>query len=236
MADRPSTAPALDPQTLARLAGGLAHELKNPLSTLGLHLSLLREQWIEEDDPKARRALRTLDTLQTEVHRLNDILEDFLRFARTDHVDLETASLNEIVDRVVSFVEPESMARSIEIRTFLDVDLPNFRLDPGRVRQALLNLVINARQALGERGGQITVITHREGETAVLEVVDNGPGMEQETLEKCMEVYFSTKKNGSGLGLATVRRIVEAHGGHLELESTLGRGTRVALHFPLFPS
>ncbi|KAA3607924.1 MAG: two-component sensor histidine kinase [Planctomycetota bacterium] len=233
MVEEPSQAPALDPRTLSQLAGGLAHELKNPLSTLGLHLALLREQWQDEDGPKARRTVRTLDTLRTEVLRLNEILEDFLRFARTDQIDLQTASLNEIVERVISFVAPEAHARQIEVRSFLDLDLPPMRLDAGGIRQALLNLVINARQALEEKGGLITVITRRDGDHVLLEVVDDGPGMDPQQVESCLQVYYSTKKEGSGLGLPTVRRITEAHGGSLEIESTSGAGTRIGMRLPM---
>lgn len=234
MSEAASQAPGLDPPELARLAGGLVHELKNPLSTLSLQLGLLREEWAESDSPKAKRAVRTLDNLLREVQRLNEILEAFLRFARTDPIQVTDAALNSIVEQVVSFVAPEASARGLEIRTFLDLDLPPVRADVARVNQALLNLLINARQALEDRAaGRISVITRRDGEEAVVEVVDDGPGMDRETLERCFEVYFSTKRNGSGLGLATVRRIMEAHGGRVEIQSALGHGTRAQLRFPL---
>lgn len=235
MQEEASPVPPLDPEALARLAGGLAHELKNPLSTLSLQLGLLREEWLEDDDPRARRSVRTLESLQEEVGHLNEILEDFLRFARTDRLELEPCSLNALVERVVQFVAPEAQARGVRLETYLDVDLPLLPLDPGRIRQALLNLLVNSRQALDldGRGGEITVITRREGPEAVLEVVDDGPGMAPEVLERSREIYFSTKRQGSGLGLATVQRIVAAHGGRLEIASTPGHGTRVLLRLPL---
>lgn len=224
---------ALDPQTLSRLAGGLAHELKNPLSTIGLHLDLLREQWAGEEAPKARRAVRTLDLLKQEVGRLDEILQDFLLFARTDQLDFAAVDLNQLVAQVVDFVRPEATARRIRLETFLDGALPPLRLDPGRMRQVLLNLVINSRQAIGERGGRISIISRRHGADAALEVVDDGPGMDAETLAGCFEVYFSRKKGGSGLGLPTVRRIVEAHGGAVAIDSSPGHGTRVLIRLPL---
>ena len=230
---RPASPAALDPQTLSRLAGGLAHELKNPLSTIGLHLDLLTETWLDEDDPRARRTIKTLEILRQEVGRLDDILHDFLAFARTDRIELADLDLNEEVERVVEFVSPEAQARGVQIRTFLDYDLPALPLDSGRLRQALLNLLINARQALEGSGGQVTVITRREGDDAVLEVVDDGPGMDAETLSRCFDVYFSSKKGGSGLGLPTVRRIAEAHGGSMELESSPRHGTRAVMRLPL---
>jgi two-component system, NtrC family, sensor histidine kinase HydH len=234
--ERPITAPALEPEALSQLAGGLAHELKNPLSTLGLHLSMLREQWQAEDSPKARRTVRTLNTLEQEVSRLNDILEDFLRFARTDEIELKPVSLNRIVEEVVIFLRPEALAQGVEIETFLDFGLPDLMLDRGRMKQVVLNLLINARQAMkSRRRGRITVITRPDsaaGHGVILEVVDDGPGMDAQTLEHCFEAYFSSKKGGSGLGLAVVRRVVESHGGQIELQSTLGHGTRVLVRLP----
>ena len=235
MSQEDRSATPLDPETLSRLAGGLAHELKNPLSTIGLHLALLEEEWGgDEEDPRVRRTKRTLATLRTEVERLNSILEDFLRFARTDQLERAPVDLNELVERVVRFVQPEAERQGVHLATYLDLDLPPVPLDGRRISQALLNLIINARQALTPGGGgHITLITRRDADGVVLEVVDDGPGMTPEVLERCFEVYYSTKKEGSGLGLPTVRRLAEAHGGHLDMQSSPGNGTRVALHLPL---
>lgn len=227
-------ATSLDSQTLARLAGGLAHELKNPLSTISLHLGLMQEDWEQEDSVKARRTVKTVRILKSEVQRLNGILEDFLRFAHTDKLKGGLACLNAQIEQVVGFASPEAERLGIKVNTILDLELPEVVLDVGRFRQALLNLVINARQAMQERGhGTLTLITRQEDGSAVVEVVDDGPGMDAETLEQCFQVYFSTKKEGSGLGMATVRRIVEAHGGSLDVESSPGNGTLVRMRFPL---
>lgn len=233
-ADRPS-APALDPETLSRLAGGLVHELKNPLSTIALHLALLEEEWRKEDAVRARRSLQTLGRLRTEVGRLNDILEDFLRFARTDVLDLAPTDLNQLVEQVARFVQPELEAQKISLRNFADLDLPPVRVDGPRLRQALLNLIINARQAMEGRGGAISLITRREPGWVLIEVLDDGPGMSAEVLAHCFDIYYSTKRSGSGLGLPTARRMLEAHGGRLEIESAPGRGTRARLRLPLAP-
>lgn len=231
-ADRPS-APTLDPETLSRLAGGLVHELKNPLSTIALHLALLEEEWRKEEAAKARRSLQTLGRLRTEVGRLNDILEDFLRFARTDALDLAPTDLNALVEQVARFVQPELEAQKISLRSFADLDLPPVHVDGQRIRQALLNLIINARQALEGRGGHISLFTRREPGWVIVEVLDDGPGMSPEVLAHCFDIWYSTKRGGSGLGLPTVRRLLEAHGGTLELESAPGRGTRARMRLPL---
>ncbi|HJM38661.1 MAG TPA: ATP-binding protein [Planctomycetota bacterium] len=225
--------PPLDPQTLSRLAGGLAHELKNPLSTIGLHLDILRENWSGETEPLARRTLKTLDVLKQEVGRLNDILEDFLLYARTETMERSSVDFNALVEKVATFVAPEAQAQGIRLDTFLDGSLPLLSLDEGRIRQALLNLLINARQAMEGEGGSISLITRVEEDTAILEIVDDGPGMDSKTAERCMDVYYSSKKGGSGLGLPTVRRILEAHEGALQLESSPGHGTRARMILPI---
>ena len=228
--------PGVDPEWLSRLAGGLAHELKNPLSTLGMHLALLREQWQAAETPLAHRSVRSLNTIEKEVSRLNDILEDFLRFARTGELEREPTSLNSLIEQVVAFLRPEAEARGIEIETFLDANLPLLQLDPARIKQVILNLLINARQAMSPRGhGRITVISRPDsagGFGQILEIVDDGPGMDADTLARAYEVYYSTKKGGSGLGLALVRRVIEAHDGQVEIQSAPGHGTRVMLRLP----
>ncbi|MDP6963392.1 MAG: ATP-binding protein [Planctomycetota bacterium] len=234
--EKSSQASAVDSQTLARLAGGLAHELKNPLSTIGLHLTLLQEDWEGEDSSKSRRTIRTIDTLRNEVERLNNILEDFLRFARTDSLEFNPASINALIEQVVEFSTPEAQRLGVQIHSYLDLNLPNIWIDKARVRQVLLNLIINSRQAIessGEGSGNISLISRKDGAFLIVDIVDDGPGMDADTLASCFDVYFSTKSKGSGLGLATVRRIVEAHGGEMSIESAPGAGTKVHLRFPL---
>lgn len=233
--DKSSKAPAVDPQTLARLAGGLAHELKNPLSTIGLHLTLLQEDWLDEDSAKARRTLRTVDVLRNEVERLNNILEDFLRFASTDSLEFKPASINALIEKVVAFSVPEAQRVQVQMHSYLDLNLPKIWIDTSRVQQVLLNLIINARQAIESTGtaGNISLISRKDGAFLVVDIVDDGPGMAPDTLEHCFDVYYSTKTKGSGLGLATVRRIVDAHGGEMSIESSSGSGSKVHLRFPL---
>ncbi len=234
MSNNANDGTTLDSQALARLAGGLVHELKNPLSTLGLHLDLLREQWDAEDDPRARRTLRTLDLLKKEIGRLDSILEDFLRFTSTDALECRLTDLNELVEHVASFVRPECLAREVRIETFPDLSISAIFMDDERIRQALLNLLINSRQALEEQGGgTISVSTRLAQDEVRIEVVDDGPGMDPDTLARCFEVYFTRKKGGTGLGLPTVQRVAQAHGGNFSLESSPGHGTRAVLHLPL---
>ncbi len=224
-------APPLEPEALASLAGGLAHELKNPLSTISLQLSLLEGAW-QDDSPLAARSRKTLFGLRNEINRLDTILRDFLRFARTDSMALEAVHLNSLVEDVIQFARPECEQEGVSLDSFLAPEAVKLQLDPARIRQALLNVLINARQAFDAGAGTISVFTRFEKATASIEVVDNGTGMSSEVLSRVQEAYFSTKAGGSGLGLPTVRRVMEAHGGSLKIESSPEHGTRVMLTFP----
>ena len=225
---------------LARLAAGLAHEIKNPLSTMAINLALLEEEWERaagsrgEAEPTARekRCAKRVHTLQREVKRLETIVEDFLRFARGGDIDRSPHDLGAVVREVLDFVELEDTRLGIRHHADLPVGLPLVMLDPGAFKQALLNLFVNARHAMPD-GGELIVRIRRSGNSVELSVTDTGVGMKPEDLERCFEVYFSTKKGGTGLGLSTTKRIVEEHGGTIAVVSELGRGTSFSIVLPL---
>jgi signal transduction histidine kinase len=228
-------APETDAQLLARLAGGLAHEIKNPLSTMAINLALLQEEWERagiEDQPHVRRSLKRVRTLQSEVSRLESILEEFLAFARGGRVNRAPEDLSRIVREVLDFVEPENQRQEIRQHADLLAGMPLVLVDETQIKQAILNLLVNARQAMPE-GGELLVRTERLGNDMRLTVTDTGVGMTPGELERCFEVFWSNKKGGTGLGLASARRIVEEHGGSLSAVSELGRGTSFALLLPL---
>ena len=232
MSPEERSAAPLDPRTLSRLAGGLAHELKYPLSTIGLHLALLEEDWADDESAKARRTRRTLHTLKQEVDRLNGILEDFLRFARGGDVNRAPCDLVGLVRDALEFAGPELEAEDVRLHALLPTSMPLAMLDEGAFRQALLNLIVNARQAM-PGGGELIVELRRDGPRAELTITDSGVGMTPDQLERCFDLYYSTKRTGTGLGLATVKRIVEMHDGEIAVMSEEGRGTRFHLWVPL---
>ena len=219
---------------IAALAGGLAHEIKNPLSTISLNLELLGEEVAEGDSPRDRRMLKKILSVQRECRRLEVILEDFLRFARAGQPDLVQCDLNQSVREFLEFYQPEATANGIEISPHLAADLPDVRLDAGMFRQVLLNLALNAQQAMQAmpRKGLIELQTRCRDRQVELEIIDNGCGMDSQMLSRIFEVFYSTKPSGSGLGLATVQRIVEAHGGHVTVASEPSRGTRFTISLP----
>lgn len=216
---------------IATLAGGLAHEIKNPLSTIGMNLDLLAEDLEGASSARDRRMLATVQTVQRECRHLNDILEDFLKFARVGELDLIETNLNTLVSDFVEFFQRNANGQRVEISPHLSADLPLVRLDRALFRQVLLNLALNAQQAMPE-GGLLELQTYARDGLVHLDFIDNGIGMDAKTLSKMFQVFFSTKPGGSGLGLSTVKKIVEAHGGTIAAESEPGKGTRFMISLP----
>ena len=220
-------------QALARLAGGLAHEIKNPLSTMAINLALLQEEWERmEESPPRRRSLKRVRTLQAEVGRLEGILEAFLGFARGGSVNRKPEDLTRIVREVLEFVEPENEAAGIRQHADLLAGIPLVLCDEVQVKQAVINLLVNARQAMPD-GGELLVRSTRVGNDVQLSITDTGVGMTPEQLDRCFEVFWSTKQDGTGLGLAATHRIVEEHGGRMTVLSEVGRGTSFSIYLPL---
>ena len=216
---------------LATLAGGLAHEIRNPLSTIGMNLELLAEELENDDSQRARRMLRRISNLQGECRNLEEILNAFLQFARAGELHLSDGNLNTIVSDYVDFLEPQANSMEVELRPHLDSDLPVVMLDKSLMRQALVNLCRNAIEAMPE-GGSIDLLTRTRGEDVVLEIIDTGKGMDEKTRGQMFQAFFSTRSGGSGLGLPTVRKIVEAHHGRISCESEVGKGTRFTITLP----
>jgi signal transduction histidine kinase len=223
----------------AALVGALAHEIRNPLSTIRLNMELLAEDF-EQTDPESptkqrdRRAKAKIDLVRQECDRLQKLLGDFLDFARQETLTLEPGSLNVEVDQLLDFFGPRARDVRVEIVRYLDPELPMVRIDRETFRSAVLNLLLNAVQAM-DAGGQLVVRTRPAGLGVLLELIDTGPGMDAETLAKVFRAFYTTKQGGSGLGLPTARKIVEAHGGTIDIESTLGRGTKVTIWLPAPP-
>ena len=221
-------------QQIAQLAGGLAHEIKNPLSTIRLNMELLAEDFDDAKTPRERRALSKVEVVQRECQRLQDLLDDFLNFAKVRTPKLEPTDLNREIEQVLDFFAPQAKESKIEVIRYLDPELPSVLLDQESFHRALLNLVINAQQAMPS-GGQLTVRTTPIGSSVALYLIDTGCGVDQRTAGQIFNTFFSTKPAGSGLGLPTTKKIVEAHGGRIYLESAIGRGTKFTIELPVPP-
>jgi signal transduction histidine kinase len=242
---------------IGTMTSGLAHEIKNPLSTIGLNAQLIQEDLHDvaaalpdEAGPREHmgRIQRRFDALNRETRRLRDILEDFLRFAGRMKLDLAPADLNELVNELADFFLAQANASDIHLRTQL-CDGPLIApADVSLLKQALLNLVINAGQAMVEarntpkpHGGASELLIRTERVRimnqleARIHIIDTGPGIPPEHLDKIFQPYFSTKHGGTGLGLPTARRIVEEHHGQLTCHSVPGKGTEFILSLPANP-
>ena len=220
---------------LAELAGGFIHEIKNHLGTLGLNLQLLAEDFQEPRDQRERRALSRVQKLQGECQRLTDIANDFLRFARIRDLRLAPADLAKVIEEMIDFFTPTARTANIDIKVYIPADLPPVALNIDMFKQALLNLMLNAEQAMPE-GGSLTVQATLEksapGPRVALSLIDTGKGIAADVLPKIFEPFFSTKTGGSGLGLPTTKKIVEAHQGAIEVQSELGKGTKFTIRLP----
>jgi len=227
----PPGAPESGPGSLGTLAAGLAHEIKNPLSTITITLGLLRED-LDTVRPDRDKAMRRVTVLEREVARLEEILAGFLQYAGRHRLEPRPTDLNAVVAEVLEFVTPAVLRKNIEIRHHLSPEVPRLPLDRDRVKQALLNLVLNAQEAMKGRG-ELLVQTSVRGGAVRVDVTDTGPGIPPEVLPRIFEAYFSSKRTGTGLGLPIARRIVEEHGGVLEVHTEVGKGTRFTLWFPI---
>ncbi|HWY88021.1 MAG TPA: ATP-binding protein [Gemmataceae bacterium] len=228
---------------LAELAGGFIHEIKNHLSTLSLNLQLLAEDFQEPETQRERRASQRVHRLQSECQRLVEVSNDFLRFARIKELKLEAADLDKVLEEMTDFFGPTARAANIDLKTYLPADLPQVSLDKELFKQALLNLLLNAEQAMPQ-GGAVTIQAGVEparlqgqdaggnGKCLCLSIIDTGQGMAPDALAKIFQPFFSTKPSGSGLGLPTTRKIVEGHHGTIDVQSEPGKGTKITIKLP----
>jgi signal transduction histidine kinase len=234
---------------LGSMTGGLAHEIKNPLSTVGLNAQLLAEGLRESDLPAEQRdrLLRRLDALSREVERLRGILTDFLQFAGRIRLDPQPRDLVRLVDELCDFFHPQCDQAGVILRPQLPREPVTARVDEGLLKQALMNLMINAVQALREEreassgsmpasrphAPELIIRLEAGDDEARIHVIDTGPGVPADRREAIFLPYVSHKSGGTGLGLPTARRIIEEHGGRLTLDSTPGRGSDFTIHLPL---
>jgi signal transduction histidine kinase len=227
---------------LGRLMAGVAHEVKNPLNAMTIHLELLKQKLASVPGPIVVPApaggTRPLDltkhvkVIADEIRRLDQVVVGFLKFARPDELRLQPVHLSRIISEVVSMSAPEAEQHGVTVRVECPQSLPDINADPGMLQQAVLNLALNACQAM-PNGGTLKLAcrtaSHRRVE---IDVEDTGIGIPPENLGKIFDLYFTTKQTGTGIGLSMVYRIVQLHDGEVAVESTPGHGTRFRLVFP----
>ncbi|HEX5473718.1 MAG TPA: ATP-binding protein [Vicinamibacterales bacterium] len=231
---------------LGRLMAGVAHEVKNPLNAMTIHLELLKQKLAAAarqpvgvggpvppgTDGVAPNIVKHVDIITSEIHRLDQVVNGFLKFARPEELKLQPVRLASIVSDVATTVAPEAERAGVSVKTECPHDLPEVNADPAMLRQGLLNLALNACQAMPD-GGTLRLACHTAPHHRVgIDVEDTGVGIAPGDLQRIFDLYFTTKEKGSGIGLSMVYRIVQLHDGEVEVQSTPGRGTRFRLVFP----
>jgi len=214
---------------IGRLTSGVAHEVKNPINAIVVHLEVLRQK-LQQLDPDTRRHI---DVIGSEIQRLDRVVQTLVDFTRPVELRLADMDLRRLVDEVVVLAQPDAERHGVSIVR----DLPNeslpVKVDADLVKQAVLNIVLNGVQAM-PGGGELTLVGRLAGDDAQLEIRDHGGGIPQEVRDKIFNLYFTTKKNGTGIGLAMAYRVMQLHNGSVEYESVEAQGTTFRLRFPLF--
>lgn len=213
---------------IGRLTSGVAHEVKNPINAIVVHLELLREK-MRESDPDTRRHM---DVIGREIHRLDRVVEMLVDFNRPVELRLSDFDLRRVIEDVTSLASPEAAKQGVKIETQLGKDALPVRADADLIKQALLNVVLNGVQAMSS-GGALSITARHQDSAATIEVKDQGGGIPPEVQDKVFNLYFTTKKTGSGIGLAMSYRVLQLHNGALDFETEVGRGTTFRLLLPL---
>jgi PAS domain S-box-containing protein len=214
---------------LGRITAGVAHEVKNPLNSMRLWLENLKESLPAEMDSNAMQAVQVLDK---EIDRLDAVVKRFLDFTRPMEVRLEATQLADILREVVEVAQPQLRKSRVEVAQLLPIDVPEVYVDRALLKQAVLNLVLNAVEAMPS-GGKLRLMLSRRGEMAEISVGDTGRGIPPENKQKIFQLFFTTRPGGSGIGLASTFRIVQLHNGSIDFTSEVGRGTTFRIELPL---
>jgi len=217
---------------IGKMAAHVTHEIRNPLSSIGLNIELLEENLAEAGASGESKSL--LSAITREVQRLEHLSEEYLRVARLPQPRMESDDLAAKVLEIAKFAKPEIERAGLTLQLAIDDDLPPALFDEGQIRQAILNVLRNAREAMAD-GGAIDVFVRAEGMSVVVGVEDRGSGIPENVLERIFDPFFSTKGEGTGLGLAITRQIVEAHGGSITVEPRAGGGTSFRILLPIAP-
>jgi signal transduction histidine kinase len=258
-ADRTLAAEQRDPRQLARklvalsrLTAGLAHEVKNPLNAMMIHLELLRTKMkrtlaatqrapvtvgalgLVDAPPESRAesdAMQHVEIIEHEIRRLDEVVQGFLKFTRPEDLRLQPVLVKDVFDEILPLIAPEAEKNNVRVEVDAPPDTPRVNADAALLRQAFLNLAINACQAM-PNGGTLRLTSAAQRNRVEVRIADSGVGIPAEHLPKIFDLYFTTKDHGTGIGLSLVYRIVQLHDGEVEVESTKGRGTTFRVLLP----
>jgi len=216
---------------LQLLAAGVAHEIGNPLNSLTIHLQLLERRLHKHPMAEQEKLLQPLKIAQEEIKRLDTIVTQFLHALRPAPLARTPSNLNTLIRESSEILRPELNSRNIHLQLELSAGLPALTIDQNQLKQAFFNIIKNACEAM-KQGGTLTIRTQADDQWVNLIFADTGDGMSQETMARIFEPYFTTKNNGSGLGLMITQRIIQAHGGEVSLASSAGHGLKITIRLP----
>jgi two-component system, sporulation sensor kinase E len=219
-------------ESLVRLAGGIAHEIGNPLNTITIHLELLKKRLSGIPDDKRKEIADSLSNIQEETRRLDRIIRNFLKATRKPPLRFRLDDLNGVIEDALSFLKPQLDVARIHVKLSKDKDLPGFLMDRERLYYAFMNLIKNAFEAMSAGGSIKIAVTHKQ-HCAIVTISDTGCGISEKDLARIFDIYYTTKPEGAGLGLMMVYDAVAEHGGKIEVASKLNKGTTFKVLLPI---
>jgi signal transduction histidine kinase len=216
---------------ITNLASSISHEIKNPLSAMALHAEILEGRLKKVEFDQKTQVLRSLETLQDESRRLNRIIQQFLTLTRPSKLELNLIHPNRIIEEVFELVHQQAQEDGISIFSDLDPSVGVIYGDEDQLKQVILNIILNAFSAT-EMGGRVDVVSKKEHDRVLVQIKDTGRGIPLAIRNKIFDLYFTTKKDGGGIGLSVCQNIIKAHDGRIEFETKEGIGTTFNIHFP----
>jgi signal transduction histidine kinase len=217
---------------ITNLASSISHEIKNPLSAMAMHSEILKNKLETLDFQDKNKAQISINTLQNEVKRLNGIIQQFLSLARPSKLKLELININNMVNDVITLIQQQAQEQNIKINTNLQMKLDTIYGEENQLKQVLLNLILNAFAVMPD-GGTLDIQTKSKNHKFSIEISDSGYGIPKKIQSKIFDLYFTTKKDGGGIGLSICKNILEAHEGKIYFKSKINKGTTFILEFPL---
>ena len=217
---------------MTNLASSISHEIKNPLSAMALHAEVLEGRLKKMEFEHKDQVLNSVEMLQSESKRLTRIIEQFLTLAKPSKLELNLININKIIEEVLTLVQQQAQENRIIIECALDAPMGVLYGDEDQIKQVILNIILNSFVAMPD-GGNLIVKTHHMPERVRIDISDNGTGIPEEIKDKIFELYFTTKRDGGGVGLSVCKNIIKAHDGQIEFESEKGKGTTFYINLPV---
>jgi nitrogen fixation/metabolism regulation signal transduction histidine kinase len=216
---------------VGQIAAGVTHEIKNPLNSLSINAQMLIKELSKKYSSEST-VIESASLIRYEINRINNILEEFVKFAKFPEPRFYENSMNDVVCEVAELISSSARESNVSVQLSLQDDIPRFMFDARQFKEVFINLSQNAIKAM-ENGGVLEFVTSLDSENVIIKVVDSGPGIPEKNREKIFTPFFSTKEGGLGLGLPIVQRIIESHAGRISFTSNEGQGTTFEISIPL---